>query len=435
MKKEVSPRLIIASVIVVMAVVMTIYWKRLIPPRDLGGGLGPPPSGPPLAPPPPKGDPNLEVEAILGYGIPQHQDGYAWEARFAYPSGLVWAEDELLYVADAGNHCVRVARRGEVSEFGEVETVAGQASAGTMGDWKDGPVEEARFDAPMGVVLAPNGDLVVADTGNHVIRRVKLGSEVTTIAGWPREAGLVDGGSESSQLDRPTGLAWDDKGRLYIADSGNGAIRRLLPDGSLETVAGGESGLVTPMGLAWSGRHGLVVADPGAHGMWMVSEEGGVREVPVMHADEAMAVAMVPSTSDPFVRQVPIGAGLTRHRVEPATLSDPAQGSERLVSPTVVVASGDPDVVWVADAATACLYLVDVASGELTLKVGVYLHPSSPGNRVKGKGSEATIGRPLGLVRVGGKLYVADSTNHRIARVQREEALTPPPEGPQSSQG
>ena len=135
-----------------------------------------------------------------------------------------------------------------------------------------------------------------------------------------------------------------------------------------------------------------------------------MREVPVAHADDAMAAAILSDTRDPLLRQI---------SAEPMKLESPSHGMERLVAPQAVVATEDPDVMWVADAATACLYQVNVATGSLTLKVGIYNHPARPGNQARGHGDEITIGRPLGLARAAAdRLYVADSTNHRITRVQ-----------------
>jgi streptogramin lyase len=100
----------------------------------------------------------------------------------------------------------------------------------------DGPVGSARFNAPEGVAVDAEGAIYVADTANHTIRKIVNGV-VSTIAGRAGIADAVDGSGPVARLNHPSGIRCDAQGRLWISDSGNHAIR-LITAGFVETVAG-----------------------------------------------------------------------------------------------------------------------------------------------------------------------------------------------------
>lgn len=159
-----------------------------------------------------------------------YADGPAAQARLHTPSGIALAADGALYIADTGNHAVRVLRDGAVS------TLAGN---GQPGDG-DGPAAQARFDAPMAVAVATDGRVYVADTFNDRIAVIGADGQVRTLAGGGGP-GRVDGQGTDARFDTPTGLAIDGHGVLWVADLGNDAIRRVYPDGRVDTVVGGEA--------------------------------------------------------------------------------------------------------------------------------------------------------------------------------------------------
>src|SRR6187455_1407037 len=105
-------------------------------------------------------------------------------ALFNDPAALVADATGNLFVADSRNHVIR-----KISTNGIVTTLAGQAGTAGSGDG----IGAARFDTPSGITLAPNGDLYVSDTGNHTIRRVTPAGAVTTIAGLAGQSGFTDG--------------------------------------------------------------------------------------------------------------------------------------------------------------------------------------------------------------------------------------------------
>ncbi len=204
-------------------------------------------------------------------GVTGATDGSGSAARFDSPRRVAVAADGALYVADTGNHAIRrISTTGAVTTLvapsseridpgglaieadghilftdprnhvirradreGRLSIVAGiPGSSGSS----DGPAGTARFNAPEDVAVDAAGNIYVADTGNHTIRRIANGI-VTTIAGKAGLAGAVDGNSATARLNRPSGIACDARGNVWIADTANHTIRQLT-DGFLETVAG-----------------------------------------------------------------------------------------------------------------------------------------------------------------------------------------------------
>ena len=135
-----------------------------------------------------------------------------------------------LYVTDAGEATVR-----RVSCEGMVSVFAGSPlQTGTV----DGPGDQARFVSPAGIAMDAGGDLYVADPGAHTIRMISPTGYVTTLAGHPGEPGSNDGDAATARFNAPEGVAVDDAGNVFVADTGNGTVRRIGPDGRVTTLAG-----------------------------------------------------------------------------------------------------------------------------------------------------------------------------------------------------
>lgn len=175
-----------------------------------------------------------QAATLTGGGNSGNADGDKNTARFNGPNGIDIDAEGNLYVADAGNHRIR-----KVTPAGDVTTIAGDASG-----YANGGALSASFKSPYGVAVASNGDVYVADTGNHAIRKLS-GGVVTTVAGGPTK-GLVDEVGEAAEFNQPFSLAIDGQGALYVADAGNHAIRKIdMSDPArpvVSTLAGGSLG-------------------------------------------------------------------------------------------------------------------------------------------------------------------------------------------------
>ena len=156
-------------------------------------------------------------------------DGTGAAARFNLPTGVAMNSADLIYVADFGSHTLR-----KVTSSGVVTTFAG--TAGTSGS-VDGTGAAARFNKPSGLALDSAGNLYVADTGNSTVRKVTPAGVVTTLAGLYQISGLKDGTGASAWFYEPEGLTSDTTGNLYIADTGNAVIRKVTPAGVVTTLA------------------------------------------------------------------------------------------------------------------------------------------------------------------------------------------------------
>jgi NHL repeat len=129
------------------------------------------------------------------------------------------------------------AGASEVSGNGTIYTVAGTGAAGFSGD--GGKAASAALNTPAGLAVDGAGNLYIADTGNHRIRKVSPAGVITTIAGTGSGGFSGDGGpATAAQLFSPVGIALDGRGGLYVADLGNNRVRRIAPDGTTSTVAG-----------------------------------------------------------------------------------------------------------------------------------------------------------------------------------------------------
>jgi sugar lactone lactonase YvrE len=194
-----------------------------------------------------------------GTGVPSGSgsiDGSGRNARFYSPGGISVDESGNIYVADTRNNTIR-----RVTPDGNVTTMAGSAFSdlGSGEGSNDGVGGNARFKAPMDVVVAPDGNLLIADAGNQTIRKVTPGAVVTTWAGLAGGAGFVDGARELARFNEPAGVAADGDGNLYVLDRRNGALRKVTPQGDVSTFA---TGFYFPFGIAIDRSGFIFVTEP-----------------------------------------------------------------------------------------------------------------------------------------------------------------------------
>ncbi len=174
------------------------------------------------------------ITSVAGTGSPgfSGDGGPAIQAALRDPTRVAVAGDGSILIADTGNHRIR-----RVGPDGIITTIAGTGVLGFGGD--GGLAAQAQLFSPQGIAIAADGSVFISDTGNHRIRRVGLNGVMTTIAGTGSLGSGGDGGpAAQASLTSPKGLAMTADGSLLIADSG-GRIRRIGPDGMIATVAGG----------------------------------------------------------------------------------------------------------------------------------------------------------------------------------------------------
>jgi len=159
-------------------------------------------------------------------------DGTGSAARFNGPTGVAVGSGGAIYVADSINNTIRKIAS---AAGGVVTTLAG--AAGTAGS-TNGTGTAATFNQPYGVAIDSSGNVYVAEFGNNLIRMVTQGGVVTTVAGTAGVTGSADGTSTAAMFNGPIGIAVDGSGNLYVADSGNNTIRKITSSGVVTTIAG-----------------------------------------------------------------------------------------------------------------------------------------------------------------------------------------------------
>lgn len=325
-----------------------------------------------------------DVTTIAGYpGIPGLDDGTGSSARFYAPEGIE-TDGTYLYIGDTRNHAIR---KIEITT-GNVTTLAGKRG---QAGFRDGAGKDVLFRGPTAITLI--GDfLYLVDTDNQIIRRInKDTGDTTTVAGSAEQRGVSDGIGLSARFYVPIGIATDGT-YLYIADTFNHTIRRLDPaTGEVITLAGkageanyrdglaAEARFYYPYGLAVKGSE-LFVAD-----LW----------------NEAVRVIDLSYGVVSTVAGIPPIPGST----------DGPPGIGQFYSPADLDVTGD--YLYVADMNNHTIRRVDTVTGELSTIAG---KAPNPGAR-DATGDNSRFSTPGGIVTDGEAVYVADTFNHTIRKV------------------
>lgn len=204
-------------------------------------------------------------------------DGQDTSARFSFPSGLVIDDDGNMFVADRGNHRIRkITPNGYVSTF-----------AGTVKGYSDGKGPDACFCSPIGITIDAFSDIYVADYGNHRIRKITPGAYVTTFAGSNK--GYADGKGDEAMFTSPFGVTADLQGNIFIADLGNHRIRKVCPGRMVTTYGGGNQGYANgqsakamfahPYAVAVDNSGNVYISDWGNNNIRKISPGGVVSTI------------------------------------------------------------------------------------------------------------------------------------------------------------
>ncbi|MFF2534015.1 NHL domain-containing protein [Streptomyces cyaneofuscatus] len=215
------------------------------------------------------------ITTVAGTGTAgaEGNGGPAVAAQLNRPNGIAMDRAGTLYVAEYAGHRVR-----RITTDGKISTIAGTGTANFSGD--GGPAVSAQMKNPCGVAVDGAGNVYIADTENHRVRKVAAADgRISTIAGTGSAASSGDGGlATAARLNRPTGVAVDRDGSLYIAENVGNRVRKITTDGKISTAVGtgtanfsGDNGLATsaqlrnPYGVAVDGEGNLYIADRGNH--------------------------------------------------------------------------------------------------------------------------------------------------------------------------
>ncbi len=318
-------------------------------------------------------------------------DGTGSAARFNYPWSVAVDGSGNVYVADTNNHTIR-----KVTSAGDVTTLAG--AAGLFGS-VDGTGSAARFKYPEGVAVDAAGNVYVADSSNHTIRTVTPAGQVTTLAGAAGQVGSVDGTGSAARFWIPANVAVDGSGNIYVADNGNNTIREVTPTGIVATLAGaaGQVGSADGTGSAARFNRPFGVAVYGSGNVYVTdSHNNTIRNV------------------------TPAGVATTLAGAAGQTGSvDGAGGAALFSGPRSVAVDGSGNV-YVADFNNNTIRKV-TSAGIVTTLAGA----AGQFGSVNGTGSAARFNRPYSVAVDGAaNVYVADIGNHTIRKVSLDGIVT-----------
>jgi streptogramin lyase len=194
------------------------------------------------------------VNTLTGNGTIGYVDGSLANARFYAPQSVVTDASGNIYVADFSNNVIR-----KITPAGAVSTLAGSGSAG----YNDGTGTAASFNNPRGLVIDGSGNLYVADRGNNLVRKVTAAGVVTTFAGNRTAAWVDNTTATTASFNKPSGLAIDASGNIYVADALNYSIRKITSAGVVSTYLGDPKHQVigSPSALTFDAKGNLFIAD------------------------------------------------------------------------------------------------------------------------------------------------------------------------------
>lgn len=371
-----------------------------------------------------EGQTSYTFSTFVGEASIGNIDGIGSEVRFFNPSGVALDDAGNLFVADWRNHTIR-----KMSATGRVTTIAGKPG---MSGSADGNLSNALFSYPYGVAGANDGNLYVADRGNHTVRKITPAGIVSTFAGQAGKAGNADGAGPSAAFNAPTGVVADVAGNVYVADMGNRAIRKISPDGVVTTFAGNVG---TPNGVAMDGSGNLYVADWGSQTIRKITISGVVNTL----AGSAGSTGSADGEGSNARFNFP--CGVVVDKFGNAYVADSNNNTIRKISPEGVVSTfagqagreGGNDGTGngatfrgpnaVAEDGAGNIYVADTYNNTMrkispTGAVTTVAGRSQSGGSADGSGIKASFSSPNALAVDGvGNVYVADTGNSTIRKI------------------
>lgn len=321
------------------------------------------------------------VSTLAGDGVAGGADGVAAATRFSDPFGLAVDGAGAVYLADAGSN----NRIRKIDRAGVSTTLAGGAEG-----FADGAGAAAAFHTPSGIALDGAGNLYVADTGNNAIRKVTPAGVVSTLAGGGAP-GFRDGKGAQARFNGPLGVALGPDGQVYVADTYNDRIRRIAPDGQVTTLAG--AGLPGERdGAALEARFDTLCA-------LVLDKRGQI---------------FIADTQNDAIRKLGLDG-----QVSTVARADPQQRDDPLRRPLALALTHD-GFLYIASGARGRVLQMAPAGRVAALRDADL--PASPGN---GDGA-LRLGQPRGIALApDGGLYVADGATLLLRRLAPVAAGAP----------
>lgn len=331
------------------------------------------------------------VSTLIGGLAGYSGDGYvAKNAQIAEPYGLDITNNGELLIADRGNHAIRL-----VDYKGIITTIAGDGKYGYSGDGSF--AKEARLNKPSGVAVGLDGCIYIADTGNHCIRKVNKYGYIQTLAGCGSEGYEGDGMlGQQAKFSRPGGVVVDMYNNVYTNDYGNNVIRIIRSDGFVYTIAGsGEFGYSgddgPPLKAAINKPYGLAVTKNGKY--IYIADYGNhcIREVDVA-ANKIKTIC---------------GIG------EPGYSGDGGSGQKAQLNGPFWVCIWKERYLLIADAENSCIRILDLKTNLIHTLTG---NGKRGYNDSKTHDGSAEYNIPAGMaVHIrNNTLYIADYANNAI---------------------
>ena len=331
-------------------------------------------------------EPNGRVGRFTGDG------GAATLASLHFPRGLSIDASGFLYFSDWGNERIRT-----IDPQGNIFTVAGTGVVGLSGD--GGPATRASFSRPDDTWVDRDGSLYIADTWNHVIRKVSRLGIITRVAGTGQSGFGGDGGQAVlAKLNFPFGVCTDSQGNVYIADEGNNRVRKIDTNGIITTFAGGGLGDNADARLADLESPSSVFRD--ANGNMYIADTDHHR---IRHVDVHGVITTFAGTGIE-------GFG-----------GDGGQASEAMFDQPAAVCGDGLGNLYVADRGNWRVCMIDV-NGVITTVVG---NGELGSDGDGGLAVDASLRSPFNLAMdAAGNLYVVDRSSHRVRVVNPEGVIT-----------
>lgn len=409
--------------------------------------------------------PQMVVSTPAGLvGTPGRTNGTGSNAHFFLPLGLVVDPDGNVFVADSGNDMIR-----EITPANVVTTVAGTpTNPGSV----DGSLESARLNGPRAIATDTAGNVYVADTANNTIRKIGSGNSVTTIAGTAGVTGHADGTGTAATFNAPQGIVVDGGGNVYVADTGNHTIRKIAATTNVVTTLTGVAGTAgsldgtgtstttgarfnSPRGIDIDLNGNLIVADTGNHKIRKVTTAGAVTTV----AGSVTKVASVSTTSTSTTATLTSTGGLVVGEIISGntnipvgttiaavvdgthiTLSTAATGTAASVTTTFTnIVAGDVDGApgtalfispnGVAVASNGVIYVTEGDSAIRKIITGNVVSTlagsATQSGNADGVGTAATFEQPSGLtLDARGNLLVTDSKAGTVRKITPAGVVT-----------